>query len=218
VLDIGAGECKYAAILPHCRYLGADLVSSSQKHDFSHINAIADASALPFQEGSFDAALSMVVLEHVPNPSVVVSEMARILKPGKRAFALVPLVRPEHLAPYDFHRFTRYGIRKLFEDNGFCVESIDGSNGALWTAVHYARLCTQTRPLTQYGRRSVRGLLWNRFWSVLLWPLVAYSRASDGTYGTEFPIYFWVRAIRSGLSAAVLAPQRAAEHERGQAS
>jgi SAM-dependent methyltransferase/uncharacterized protein YbaR (Trm112 family) len=196
VLDIGAGECKYAALLPHTQYVSADLVFSSDKHDFSRIDIVADASAIPFQDDSFDVALNLVVLEHVPDPALTVREMARVLLPGGLAFALIPLVRPEHLAPFDFHRFTRYGIRNLFESNGFRIDSIEGSNGALWSAVHYARLIVQTQPLTRFGRRSLRGIFWNRFWFVVLWPLVAYARTSNGRYGDEFPIYFWVRATK----------------------
>jgi SAM-dependent methyltransferase/uncharacterized protein YbaR (Trm112 family) len=197
VLDIGAGECKYAALLTHTRYISSDLVFSSDKHDFSRIDIVADASAIPLQDEAFDAALNLVVLEHVPDPALTVREMARILKPGGSAFALIPLVRPEHLAPFDFQRFTRYGIRRLFEDNGFRIDSIEGSNGALWTAVHYARLIAQTQPLTRFGRRDLRGLFWNRFWFLVFWPLVVYARISNGNYGDEFPIYFWVRAKKN---------------------
>ena len=196
VLDIGAGECKYGSLLTHTRYVSVDLVYSSDRHDFSRIDIVADASAIPIQDSAFDAALNLVVLEHVPDPWLAVREMARILKPGGLAFALIPLVRPEHLVPYDFHRFTRYAIQRMFEDNGLEIVSIEGSNGALWTAVHYASLITRTQPLTRFGRRSTRGIVLNRFWCFLLWPLVLYARLSDRSYGDEFPMYFWVQAVR----------------------
>lgn len=41
---------------------------------------LADAESLPFKNGSFDVVLSTGLLEHFPDPQVVVSEMARILK------------------------------------------------------------------------------------------------------------------------------------------
>lgn len=196
VLDIGAGECKYGALLSHCNYVGIDLVFSSDKHDFSRINVVADASAIPFRDHTFDVALNLVVLEHVADPGLVISEMARILRLNGLAFALIPLVRPEHLAPFDFHRFTRYGIQRLFENNGFKIDQIDGSNGALWTSVYYASSVTMTHPLRRYGRRSLRGLFWNRFWYFILWPFVKYAQISDRAYGSDFPIYYWVRAIK----------------------
>ena len=42
----------------------------------------ADASALPFVEGSFDALIAMHMLYHVPDPAKGIAEIYRVLKPG----------------------------------------------------------------------------------------------------------------------------------------
>ncbi len=42
----------------------------------------ADASALPFEEGSFDAVIAMHMLYHLPDPEKGIAEMFRVLKPG----------------------------------------------------------------------------------------------------------------------------------------
>jgi ubiquinone/menaquinone biosynthesis C-methylase UbiE len=44
--------------------------------------AAADAMALPFRDGSFGAAVSGLVLNFVPEPPVMVSEMARVTQAG----------------------------------------------------------------------------------------------------------------------------------------
>lgn len=44
----------------------------------------ADASALPFADGAFDRVRSERLLVHVAEPARVVSEMARVLRPGGR--------------------------------------------------------------------------------------------------------------------------------------
>ncbi len=201
ILDVGAGECKYGALLPDRRYVATDLVFSSDRHDFSRIDVISEASNLPFRSGSFDAVLNMVVMEHVPDPIRVIQEMARILRPGGRLYALIPLVRPEHLQPYDFQRYTRFGITRLLERNGFAVDHIEPSNGALLTAVHYARQAALDQPLKRYGRRSFAGRALNRIWAALLWPLVAYARATDTRYNDSFPVYFWVEGTATGQTA-----------------
>lgn len=41
---------------------------------------VADAQALPFAEGSFDLVVSCECLEHVPSPSLVLSEIHRVLR------------------------------------------------------------------------------------------------------------------------------------------
>ncbi|MGX9432597.1 MULTISPECIES: class I SAM-dependent methyltransferase [Bradyrhizobium] len=42
----------------------------------------ADASALPFEEGSFDAVIAMHMLYHLPAPAKGIAETYRMLKPG----------------------------------------------------------------------------------------------------------------------------------------
>jgi len=49
----------------------------------------ADAEALHFPSGVFDAALCALGLMYVPDPDVAVAEMARVLTPGGRAVAAV---------------------------------------------------------------------------------------------------------------------------------
>jgi ubiquinone/menaquinone biosynthesis C-methylase UbiE len=41
-----------------------------------------DASALPFEEGSFDAVIAMHMLYHLPDPAKGIAETYRMLKPG----------------------------------------------------------------------------------------------------------------------------------------
>ncbi len=42
----------------------------------------ADASILPFEDGSFDAVIAMHMFYHLPDPAAGIAEMARVLKPG----------------------------------------------------------------------------------------------------------------------------------------
>ena len=44
--------------------------------------AVADAQALPARHGRFDAALSALVLNFVPHPERMITEMARAVRPG----------------------------------------------------------------------------------------------------------------------------------------
>lgn len=42
----------------------------------------ANATALPFEDGSFDAVIAMHMLYHLPDPAKGFAEMHRVLKPG----------------------------------------------------------------------------------------------------------------------------------------
>ena len=45
---------------------------------------VADATRLPFPEGSFDLVLTRLALHHMPDPAHALAEMARVLVPGGR--------------------------------------------------------------------------------------------------------------------------------------
>ena len=49
---------------------------------------IGDAADLPYEDQVFDACRAATVLQHVPDPARVISEMARVTRPGGRVGAL----------------------------------------------------------------------------------------------------------------------------------
>jgi SAM-dependent methyltransferase len=49
---------------------------------------VGDAQALPFADGSFDAALAAWMLYHVPDLDRALAELARVLRPGGRLVAV----------------------------------------------------------------------------------------------------------------------------------
>jgi 2-polyprenyl-6-hydroxyphenyl methylase / 3-demethylubiquinone-9 3-methyltransferase len=59
------------------------LLESGQKVDYRKIAVEALAEEMP---GSFDAVTCLEMLEHVPNPSSVVTACARLVKPGGQVF------------------------------------------------------------------------------------------------------------------------------------
>jgi SAM-dependent methyltransferase len=73
--------------------------------------------------------LCIVVLEHTRDPKRVLGEFARIMKPGARLHLVVPFLWEEHQQPYDYHRFTRYGVRLAFESLPFEIELLRPMGG-----------------------------------------------------------------------------------------
>ena len=86
LVDLGCGA---GLLAPHVsalgyRHLGLDLVTTSlllaRDHEVEPVRA--DVHALPLADASVDVVSAGEILEHVPDPSTVVSEACRILRPG----------------------------------------------------------------------------------------------------------------------------------------
>ena len=77
-------------------------------------DVVDDIAHSSFPDETFDAIVVMEVLEHVLDPLSAASEIHRLLKPGGRLILSVPFIFPLHDRPYDFFRYTRYGLAHLF--------------------------------------------------------------------------------------------------------
>jgi SAM-dependent methyltransferase len=53
---------------------------------------LGDAHGLPFEDASFDCVLCFETLEHVENPHQLLTELARVCRPGGRLFVSIPWV------------------------------------------------------------------------------------------------------------------------------
>lgn len=92
VLDIGSGtgalSSAVRAAAPAARISGVDLspgfveLARRQHADLGIEFQTGDAQALPFAAASFDTALTMLVINFVPDPVRAVGEMKRVTRPG----------------------------------------------------------------------------------------------------------------------------------------
>jgi 2-polyprenyl-3-methyl-5-hydroxy-6-metoxy-1,4-benzoquinol methylase len=90
VLDVGCGE----GVLTHQwaqrveRIVGIDLEDPAIQAEWAKRRApnleyrVMKAESLPFEEGEFDLASAIEVLEHVPDPEHTVAQMARVARGG----------------------------------------------------------------------------------------------------------------------------------------
>jgi SAM-dependent methyltransferase len=96
VLDVGCGGGKMLRTINErhrgLTLLGCDVVEPADINgDFVFTALDASTGTLPYEDASVDVALMVDVLEHVEFPETTVSEMARILRPGGRLLAFVPM-------------------------------------------------------------------------------------------------------------------------------
>lgn len=112
ILDVG---CNYKPYFPFFEglfesYIGLDI------HEGEHIDVVAKAEKIPFPDNSFDVILCFQVLEHIENPEKAISEMRRVLKDGGLLMLTTHGTYHEHMQPYDYWRWTRYGLRKILKN------------------------------------------------------------------------------------------------------
>ena len=82
--------------------------------ELSQHATVADIHALPFEDRVYDTVLANNVLEHSYDPVRCLQEIRRVLKPGGRLFALIPLdalnrdyALPSHLWKADIANIDR---------------------------------------------------------------------------------------------------------------
>jgi len=117
--DLGCGESPYKRFfLGYAeQYVGVDWAGSI--HD-THADIAADLNKLlPIESEVADTVVSLSVLEHLCEPQIMLNEAYRILKPEGRIILQVPWQWWIHEAPYDFFRYTPYGLEYMFEKAGF---------------------------------------------------------------------------------------------------
>ncbi len=85
VLDVGSGRGQLQDVVAD--YTGLDIAAEVAKHYHKRFVA-GTATAMPFADDTFDAAWSIWVLEHIPNPEAALSEIRRVVKPGGLLYLL----------------------------------------------------------------------------------------------------------------------------------
>ncbi len=108
------------------------------------------------------------VLERVAEPARVLSELARILRPGGGLLLTVPFVFELHEEPWDHSRFTNHGLRHLLEATGFAVGTIEPLTGWFSTLAQILRhggismrpVDGRARPATRAAAFAAQALCW----------------------------------------------------------
>lgn len=194
VLDAGAGDAPYAALFAHCDYRTSDWEHSPHAGGRT-ADVIGSLEALPVEDASFDAVMTTQVLEHVRDPLAVLRELHRIVRPGGSLWLTAPLVWELHEEPFDFFRYTSYGLESLIGDAGFAEIDVRPLGGYFTTLGQLLRNLGSATGLGSGPRLSGRVL------SLVTWrlaPLIARLDRLDER--RVLPLGYAARAVRPETS------------------
>jgi ubiquinone/menaquinone biosynthesis C-methylase UbiE len=135
VLDVGAGKQKIRQHLDEsCRYVSLDYPQTATQWYQTRPQIFGDGQALPVPAQSMDTVLLLDVLEHLPRTGDCLAEVWRVLKPGGRFVLHVPFLYPLHDVPFDFYRWTEYGLKELAGECDFELEVVEREGHPIETA------------------------------------------------------------------------------------
>jgi 2-polyprenyl-3-methyl-5-hydroxy-6-metoxy-1,4-benzoquinol methylase len=121
----GRGRRKWHRAAPTATWIGVDIASSPEVDARAPVDAILvtyDGVRLPFADASVDCISCQQVLEHVRHPEQVLTEAARVLKPGASMIGTTSNLEPYH--SYSLWNFTLYGFVTIARDAGLEVREV----------------------------------------------------------------------------------------------
>lgn len=160
LIDLGCGDIPFKDVLMKhvTAYDSLDLFPHGR--DLTYVADIQDMADVP--DATYDTALCLEVLEHVPDPFRAVREIGRILAPGGVLIVSVPHLSRLHAEPHDYYRYTRYGLRQVLEQAGLEIVELH-QRGAVFTFLGH-QLSTVVLTLS-WGIPGLRQIAWfiNRY-------------------------------------------------------
>lgn len=149
MLDYGCGGQPYRSLFETrvVKYIGADVQAAiGIQPDL----IITPGEPLALDCQSVDTVLSTQTLEHVYNFQSYLSECRRILRPGGHLILTVPMQWRMHEVPFDYWRFTKFGVLAALEDHDFEVIQLAPCGGA-WALL--GQLLNSHLAETQHGSK-----------------------------------------------------------------
>lgn len=146
--DLGSGESPYRDFFLNYanHYVAVDW--SGSFHD-TKADIIADLNLpLPIGDSIADTVVSLSVLEHLYEPQLMLCEAFRILKSGGSLVLQVPWQWRIHEAPYDFFRYTPFGLEYMLKKAGFEDVVVEPQAGVFTSLI---------LKFNYFSRKAIRG-------------------------------------------------------------
>ena len=181
LLDIGCGKMPYKNYILEnsnvAKYVGLDIENALEYDVTVNPDFTWDGKKMPFEDNSFECAFGTEVLEHCPEPEIVLKEVVRVLKPGGFFFCTVPFLWNLHEVPHDEYRYTPFSLERHMKNAGFKDIEIKATGG--WHA-------SMAQMLGLWVRRSPMSRIKRKYLSIILKPIISFLIKMDGKTKVAF--------------------------------
>ncbi len=183
LLEVGSGVGAQTEILlrrfPDLHVTGVDLSESQLASARANLERLpwcrdrydlhqADAGNLPFEPRQFDAAFLCWVLEHVPSPARVLSEVRRVLAPGSPVYVTEVMNASFLLHPYSPNVWRYWMAFNDFQYDHGGDPFVGAKLGNLLLAGGFRDVHTEIKTLHLDNREPARRKTMIAFWEELL--------------------------------------------------
>lgn len=136
ILDFGCGSKPYRPLFTNSsEYIGVDIENKGFEYEQNSVDVYYDGKVIPFDNQTFDNVFSTEVFEHVFELDASLDEINRVLKMNGKLLITLPFFWEEHAEPYDFCRYSSFGIDYMLEKHGFKILEHE-KNGNYITAIY----------------------------------------------------------------------------------
>jgi SAM-dependent methyltransferase len=152
ILDVGCGGGGMLADLARLGSVtGVEPSLQSRRRALARrVGTIVNArlGTLPFEQGSFDIALALDVIEHIEDDDRALRDLRRVVSPGGALLVTVPAY-PRLWSHHDelnhhFRRYTRIGLAELAGRSGWRVRRMTHFNSLMLPAAALAHKLTRS--------------------------------------------------------------------------
>ena len=163
ILDVGCGKMPYKKyILENSKvteYIGLDIDDALVYDKKIKPDYTWDGIRMPFENDTFECAIGTEVLEHCPNPEIILKEIYRVLKPGGVFLFTVPFLWNLHEVPHDEYRYTPFSLERHLKNSGFRDVTIKATGGWHASMAQMLGLWVRRSPMRHKKRQLLSWLV-----------------------------------------------------------
>ncbi len=163
LLDVGCGKLPYREYIINnsqvSKYTGLDIENALEYDKSVKPDYFWDGKKMPFNENSFNTVMATEVLEHCPDPEIVLKEVYRVLGKEGVFFFTVPFLWNLHEVPNDEYRYTPFSLERHLKNSGFNTIKIKATGGWHASMAQMLGLWVRRSPMKETKRKHLSRIL-----------------------------------------------------------